>query len=244
MPVYHANPDARFYGHVVGIICLDCVQPNIPGDVANASSYNYPVLFRAVEGLTAQAAKSGDPAVRDSVVEAVIALEKAGVKSISSNCGFLQHFQDDVAAAVSVPVIMSSLAQGPLICAGLSRSKSIGILTADYELLTTDVLEMAGFTDPGRYTVAGMQDAPEFRRAMRNQSGALDSDALEAELVQAAQSLIQDSPNTGALLLECAVFTPYRAAVHDAVGIPCFDFLTAIDWLVSSTTPRRSFGHC
>lgn len=243
MPIFQANPDARFYGHVVGVICLDCVQPNIPGDVANASSYDYPVLFNAVEGLSTQAAKSGDPAVRDSVVAAAIELEKAGVKAISSNCGFLQYFQEDVAEAVSVPVIMSSLAQAPLILTGLSRTKKIGILTADHEKLTADVLEMAGLTEPGRYSVAGMQDSPEFRRAMRNQSGSLDSDALEAELAEAAQTLTQQHPTIGAILLECAVFTPYRAAVHQATGLPCFDFLTAIDWLAASTTPRRFTGH-
>ena len=243
MPIYHANPNVRFYGHVVGIICLDCIQPNIPGDVANASSYDYPVLFRAVDGLTTHAAKSGDPAVRKSVIDAAIKLEAAGVKAISSNCGFLQYFQNDVAEVVSVPVVMSSLAQGPQIQKSLAVNKKIGILTADCNKLTTDVLDMAGLTDPDRYSIAGLQDAPEFRRAMRNQSGSLDSDALERELVRAALDLTKADPDIETILMECAVFTPYRAAVYQAVQMPCFDFLTAIDWLASAVTPHRFSGH-
>jgi hypothetical protein len=61
MPKYRARK-ADTYGHAVGILLLDYRAPFIPGDVGNATSYSYPVLFKTVKGLTLDRVLSGDPA--------------------------------------------------------------------------------------------------------------------------------------------------------------------------------------
>ena len=51
MPKYRVR-NADSYGHAVGILLLDYRGPFIPGDVGNATTYRYPVLFKVVKGLT------------------------------------------------------------------------------------------------------------------------------------------------------------------------------------------------
>ena len=50
MPVYQVRPHADACGYCVGILLLDVRQPFVPGDVGNATSYDYPVLYRTVPG--------------------------------------------------------------------------------------------------------------------------------------------------------------------------------------------------
>ncbi|MGH6915940.1 MAG: aspartate/glutamate racemase family protein, partial [Geminicoccales bacterium] len=88
MPKYRAR-NADTYGHAVGVLLLDYRAPFIPGDVGNATSYGYPVLFKPVKGLTLDRVLAGDPACEPSIVEAARELEEFGVRGISSDCGFL-----------------------------------------------------------------------------------------------------------------------------------------------------------
>lgn len=242
MPSYVARPQARSYGHAIGIILLDCVQPNIPGDVANASTYTYPVLFEHAAGLTPTAAKTGDPQCLGAAVEAARRLEAQGVKAITSNCGFLLYAQDEVAAAVSVPVLMSSLMQLPTICASLSRDRAVGVITADARLLTDRLLRQSAGSFADRIRVAGMQDGPEFQRAILEQAGSLEPERLSEEVVAVAKSLQQLYPEIGAYLLECALLPPYSSAVQQALELPVYDFVTQTDWLFHGTHQRGYQG--
>lgn len=235
MTLYTARPEARSYGHAIGIIVLDCVQPNIPGDVANASTYRYPVLFEAAPGLTPTAAKTGDPAHLGAAVEAARRLEGKGVKAIASNCGFLLYIQDEVAAAVRVPVLMSSLLQLPLIFAFLAGDRAVGVITADDRLMTAALLERAAGAEAHRLRIVGLQDGPEFTRGILEQAGSLDAERLSNEVVATATALVDRHPGIGALLLECALLPPYSRAVQRATGLPVYDFVTQIDWLFRGT---------
>lgn len=235
MPVYQARQGAESYGHAIGMILLDTVEPFIPGDVGNASTFDFSLLYRAVPGLTVDASLSGDPEREESVVEAAVELERQGVRAISSNCGFLLHYQDAVAAAVRVPVFMSSLLQLPLIAASVGPERGIGVITADATRLGNSLLARAGAPADAPIHVAGMEDKPEFRASMLDETGVLDSDKLEQETVEAAEELIERHPGIGAILFECAVLPPYARAVQDATGLPVFDFVTMIDYVHAAT---------
>lgn len=243
MAIYKVRPDARSYGHTIGILQLDRVEPNIPGDVANASTYGYPVLFQTVHGVTARSAWTGNKEAEQRVVETAIGLENIGVKGIASNCGFMLHFQKSVAKAVHIPVFLSSLMQIPIIASSMSPARSIGIITATSEYINGELLDKAGVTPQIKVNLAGLQDMPEFNANILNKSGIIDSEKLQNEISEVAKQLIAQNPETGAILLECAVLPPYAAAVQEATQLPIFDFITMIDFFFAALHHRPYKGY-
>lgn len=241
MPVYRARPGAQSYGHDIGIILMSCFNPFPPGDVGNARSYAYPVLYQlagdvTIEGLINRA----DGTATAGVIAAAKALEAEGVRAITSDCGYMLEYQDEVAAAVTVPVMMSSLLQLPFIASLLSPGQEIGIICAHGERLEGRLLARA-FPNPTRaLRIAGMERQPGFCHAILHEQGELDSDRVRAETVAVARRLVTENPHIGALLLECSNLPLYSQAVQRAVGLPVFDFLTMIDY-VQSAVARRGY---
>lgn len=243
MTVYRTRRGARNYGLAIGILQLDCSLPFIPGDVDNASTYGYPVLYRVVPGLSTAACLRGAPELATAAVEAAKELERQGVRAISSDCGFMLQFQDAVREAVEIPVAMSPLLQLPLIASSLAPSRPIGIITADSQNLTPEFLARAGVAPSNPLVIRGLQDRPEFKTAVFDEKGSLDATEVEAEVVAVAREILRDHPKKlGAILLECSMLPPYASAVQDAVGLPVYDFITMIDHLYAATHQERYDG--
>lgn len=244
MKVYHTRRGARSYGFAVGILQLDCSLPFIPGDVDNATTYDYPVLYRVVPGLSTAACLRGAPEMTRAVVEAARELEAQGVRVISSDCGFMLQFQQAVRGVVKVPTIMSSLLQLPMVAASLGPSCPIAIITADSANLTTDFLSGAGVPVPANpLIIRGLRDQPEFDSAVFDEKGTLDADKVEAEVVGVALELVDRHPGLGAILLECSMLPPYSRAIQDATRVPVFDFVTMIDHFYRATHRTRFEGN-
>jgi hypothetical protein len=233
MAVYKTRRSAESYGQAVGILLLDAKAPFIPGDVANASSYSYPVIYKTVEGLSTAVCLNGAPEFNVKMAEAAKELEAAGVRGISSDCGFMLQFQDAVREAVKVPVALSSLLQIPFIAKTLEPSRPIGVITADSTNLTPDFLTRGGIDVPNPIIIRGMQDEPEFKTAVLQEKGTLDSDLITEETVRIARDMVKKHPTMGAILLECSMLPPYAKAVQDAVDLPVYDFVSLIDYLES-----------
>lgn len=242
MPKYRVR-DADTYGHAVGILLLDYRGPFIPGDVGNATSYDYPVLYKLVKGLTFERVKAGDQDVIDDIVEAARELERFGVRGITSDCGFLVKYQAAVAASVKVPVCMSSLMQIPFLSQMFDPSRPIGCLTAARRSLGNQVLEMAGVRSEINVVVHGMEDYDHFKWAILEEGGELDSDLIEEEVVTEAKKMHEQHPDLGAIVLECSLMPPYSSAVQKATGLPVFDFVTMIDYVYQGTHQKPYHGH-
>lgn len=241
MPVYETRPSAESYGHAIGIVLLDCRVPYIPGDVANADTFEFPVLFKTVPGLSTAACLSGAPGFADLVAEAALQLEQQGVKAIASGCGFMLQFQDAVASKVKIPVCLSSLSQLPMIGTTVG-SRPIGIISADSTKLTEEFIRSAMPSLSNQLVIRGMQDSPEFRTSLLEEKGTLDSDLIEMEVVEVVKKMLRDVPDIGAILLECSDLPPYANAVQRATGLPVFDFVTLVNYLHSATHPVRYAG--
>lgn len=235
MAVYSVKPGVHVGGLAIGILQLDCTLPFIPGDVDNASTYGYPVVYRMVPGLSTAACLAGAPEFASAVAAAAVELEAQGVRGISSDCGFMLQFQDAVRQAVRIPVAMSSMLQLPIVARGLQPSRPIAVITADSSNLTPGFLERAGISVPNSLVIRGLQDRPEFKTAVFDEKGTIDSDLVTREVVDVARAIVGEHPDTGAILLECSMTPPYAAAVQAAVGLPVFDFVTMIDYLHSAT---------
>jgi hypothetical protein len=242
MPVYRKRPGAYHYGHAVGVLLLDFVECRVPGgDMGNASSFDYPALFRAVPGASAERVTNCDPLLEPAVVEAACELAAQGVKTITSNCGFMIKYQEAVADAVDIPVGLSSLLQLPFVAAGLG-GRPIGVITAHSERLRPDILALTGVAENAPIIVAGMQDKPEFREGVLNGRGSLDTDKLCDELIETAEAMVAEMPDMGAFVLECAIYPVYSRRIQQAVARPVFDFMSLADFLHAGTHRRAYAG--
>lgn len=242
MAVYTVRRGSESYGHAIGIILIDCSTPFIPGDVGNASTYPFPVVYRTVPDVTlTRLIDEGDKSLTGNVIATAKELERMGVRAIASDCGYMIHFQREVAAAVSVPVIMSSLIQLPMLERSIGPDRKIGIICANKPRLTTDMLALAGLTDPGRAVIRGMQDSAAFRSPILDEEPLLDDGKIEQDMVATASELVTSHPEIGPILLECSNMPPYAHAVQKATGRPVFDFTTLIG-VYQAASFRRPFA--
>src|SRR2546428_2301249 len=104
------------YGLTVGILILDTRFPRIPGDVGNAATFPFPVRYHRVSGAHPDlVVRRGAEGLLPAFVQGARALEGEGVGAITTSCGFLVKYQQELAAAVRVPVFTSSLLMVPLV---------------------------------------------------------------------------------------------------------------------------------
>jgi hypothetical protein len=229
-------------GEAIGILLLETSVPFIPGDVANATTYAFPVRFQKVRGFSVQRALSQDPAVYADLRQAAGDLVQQGVRAVTGDCGFMGIHQKKLAGELGVPVFLSSLLQIPFISLLIGEDAKVGIVTADAKSLNADLLSAVGVYDTANIVVGGLEDSPEFYRFAIAESGSLDAAAVEQEVVAAARNMVADNPQVRALLLECSLLPPYAAAVQAAVNLPVFDYITMINYIFEAVVKRQYSG--
>ncbi|MBA2719253.1 MAG: aspartate/glutamate racemase family protein, partial [Chloroflexi bacterium] len=131
-------------GHAVGIIVLNVGYPVIPGNVANATTYRFPVRFKVVEGADIPSLLAGDRTLLAPSLRAAEELVADGCRAIVGACGYFAKFQREMAESLPVPVIMSSLCQVPMILGSLRPSEQLGIVCASKPSLDAATLAAAG----------------------------------------------------------------------------------------------------
>ena len=240
MTVYRASNVPPWAGEQVGILVLDERVPRVPGSVGHLDTFPYPVRYKKISGATVERLlMHHDLSMRDVFVEAAVELRREGVSAITGCCGFMALFQQDVAQAVDVPVMMSSLSLIPFIEAALPTERRIGVVTANARSLTDDLLRCAGVASASsRLCVYGLENCPEARGALLEEKGTLDEPALRREVLETASRLASENGDVGAILLECSELPPYAAEVRLATGLPVFDFVAMIDCLNASIRPK------
>jgi hypothetical protein len=229
----------RIAGHAIGIIVLDVWYPLLPGNVANATSYSFPVLYGTLKGAGAEVLK-GDTALLDKIIEAGKELEKQGVRAIVGSCGYFGFYQREAAAALHVPIFLSSLLQVPSIIQSLKVEQKVGIMCASADSLTPNIFKACGIDNLSRVAIIGAQDLPEFKNILQSR-GHFNSFKLEQDLVSLAKQFTKNNPDVGAILLECSDMPPYAWAIQKAISLPVFDFITMINWVYNAVV-RRPFA--
>ncbi|MFA5809585.1 MAG: aspartate/glutamate racemase family protein [Thermoleophilia bacterium] len=244
MPKYRLDPNPQrvAYGTAVGILLLDARVPFVPGDVGNHSTYNFPVVYRVVEGLFTKRIIEGDPAMAEPIIRAAQELEKEGVAGITADCGYMARFQKQVASSVNIPVFLSSWMQVPFISRILPRQKKVAAIVADSRFIRKEILENAGIDSSIPLVIGGMETKPAFASAILKEEGVLDTDLVEAEVIEVACDLLNRNPDVGAIFLECSCLPPYSAAVQRALGLPVFDFISMINFVYSSLAKKPYIG--
>lgn len=216
---------------------LDARYPFIPGNVANASTFDFPVRYQRIEGGSIERLLyQRDSELAAPFIEAARQLERDGVQAITGACGFMALFQQQVRDSVSVPVLLTSLLQIPFIKSITNRP--VGVITADASSLGAMNLEGIGI-HPSDMRMVGMEHCPAFSSAILSESGRLDSPRIREEVVEQARLLLQKHPEIGAILLECSDLPPYARAIQHAVGLPVFDYTSMIRHVATSLRPHH-----
>ena len=230
-----------WYGESIGILILDAAYPCVPGNVGNASTYNFPVRYKVVKNASIdRLLNQRDPTLAIPFIEAAKELQAEGVRAVTGACGFMALFQKQVADSLEIPVFLSSLLQVPFVHQILPSHRKIGIISADASALTPEHYSNVGITPDIPLVVAGMENQTEFRESVLLEKGTLDSAQVEREVVKVAQEMVRANPEVGAIVLECSDLPPYAAAVQAAVELPVFDFITMIRY-VHSVLVRTPF---
>ncbi|HVB44606.1 MAG TPA: aspartate/glutamate racemase family protein [Streptosporangiaceae bacterium] len=221
----------------IGVLCLETAFTKIPGHIRNPATFDFPVVYRVVSGATPERVVSqADPSLLQPFIAAARELQAQGVAAITGACGFLVLFQRQLADAVSVPLFASSLVQVPMVHRMLRRDQKVGLLVARQESLTPAHLAAVGAQSvPVR--VAGMAGQPEFREVMlEGRRTELDVGKLRHEVLIQADRLAQDTPELGAIVIECTDLVPFASDIQARIGVPVFDIVTLTQMVHQSLT--------
>jgi hypothetical protein len=233
-----ARGGKSIYGAPLGILMLEARFPRIPGDMGNGTTWPFPVLFRVVRGASPEkVVLNGATGLLQDFVAAATDLVDLGAEAITTNCGFLSLFQQEIAAAVGVPVATSSLMQVPWVQATLPPGKRVGLVTVSGSTLSPAHLQGAGV--PLDAPLAGTENGKEFFRVLiKAEKDDMDIAQAERDVVEAGKALVARHPDVGAIVLECTNMPPYAAALQAEVGLPVYDIYSMITWFHAGLRPR------
>ncbi len=234
-----ARGGKSIYGAPLGILMLEARFPRIPGDMGNAGTWPFPVLFRVVRGASpARVVLDGAKGLLDDFIAAGRDLVDLGAEAITTNCGFLAIYQRELAEALAVPVATSSLMQVPWVQAMLPPGQRVGVLTVSGSSLTPAHMDGAGI--PRDTPFIGTEGGREFFRVLiRADATDMDVAAAEHDILDAGRALVARHTDIGAIVLECTNMPPYAAALREALGLPVFDIYSMINWFQLGLRPRR-----
>jgi hypothetical protein len=236
-----ARGGKALYGAPLGILMLEAKFPRIPGDMGNATTWPFPVLYHVVRGATPErVVLEGATGLLESFLAAATELVADGAEALTTNCGFLSLFQADLAAHVRVPVATSALIQVPWVQAMLPPGKRVGIITVSAGSLTPRHLTAAGVAPDTPFV--GTEDGREFFRVLiRGEKEDMDVALAAADILEAGRKLLSRYPEVGAIVLECTNMPPYAFALREGLGLPVYDIYSLISWFHAGLRPRE-FG--
>ncbi len=246
MTRYYQTLGRNLAGQAVGILLLDTFAPHMPGNVANQATYPFPVRFKVIPGSSSdKLLYQGGGDMLEPLIESALELQRDGARAISAGCGYFARFQNQVADALDIPVFLTSLLQVPMIATGLKRNQKLGIICADETILQREpqILTNIGISASIPYVVAGLQDCPEFSSTFLGNSGNIEHDEVQRELLGVVKRLVERNPDVGALLFECSDLPPYAWAAQLEVRLPIWDYSTMIRWIYNGIVREPFVGY-
>lgn len=223
----------------LGVVMLETRFPRSRGDIGNAETFAFPVRYRTVRGASPRrVVVERDPTLLAPFIDAARALERDGVAAVTTSCGFLALFQQEMAAALGVPVWTSSLLLVAEIEARWRDGRRVGVVTADAASLTAEHLRAVGArTDT---PLEGLAIDSRFRATVLEDRAELDIDEASRATVAAAQRLVARHPEVAAIVLECTNMPPYADAVRAETGLPVHDITTLVRARLAGAATNRN----
>ena len=207
----------RYYDTPLGILCLESWFAKPRGHLRNPRSFDFPVVYEVMEGVDIPGLlHDSDDRLLESLINRARFLERGGIQVIAGSCGFMARYQRQVAEAVSVPVVLSSLTLLPWLAIVHGPSARLGVLTADADALGEAHLRGAGWAN-----------------------GMADMDVIAEEVATATRRLLARGP-LDAIVLECTDLSALAGVVRDIAGLPVYDIIQAIDLAVAGQQPSSA----
>ena len=228
---------------VLGILELDeglapeCLVPR-KGSLLHPATFDCPVVWEIVEGVFAETMVRGERSlkVEEACVAAARRLVERGADIISADCGFFVRYQAAVAAAVNVPVAMSSLLLVPTLLRQLSPIQKLAVITADSRHCTYDLLEIEKPTDRSKVVVGGIEDGVYVPNALARPYVQTTVEQIESEVAACVAQLRVKHPEIGILLFECTGFPSVKSAIRRMTGLPIYDITDLCRLTLASVT--------
>lgn len=241
MPVFKVRASAEAYGHSIGILLMDDTRPIVPGDIAHAASFNFPVLYKVVRDLTPQNCLNSKKKLTSAIIDAALRLEEQGVRAITSDCSLMLTQQEIVRSAVKVAVCLSPVMLLPLVSRSLDRSRAICLMGSRAKAFDADLLRKTHTHVPNKIIHADLTNAPEFIGAISGNNATINTEQASTEIVRAALDICKQVPTLGAFVFEDSALPPYADAVRRATGLPVYDAHSMINYL-SSASDRKYYS--
>ncbi|RWP97609.1 hypothetical protein [Mesorhizobium sp.] len=223
----------------LGILELENRPISHFGALCAPETHQFPIKRLTVEGANVARLIAGDRSLKDAYVSGARKLESAGVSAITTNCGFSSLHQAEVAAAVSVPVVLSSLALVPLAARSMRWGRKVGILTYDSSKLAEHHFNAAGWSSKEiDVAIGGIEGSSTWRR-LADPCPDAPPDLITSDVLAGVRALFKREPMIGALVLECAGFTLTTEIVRREIGLLVADFVTLAKMLIEVSPPRE-----
>ncbi|MGI9350245.1 MAG: aspartate/glutamate racemase family protein [Rhizobiaceae bacterium] len=222
---------------VVGILMLESRFPRIPGDIGNPKTWEFPVKYEIVQDATPyKVVCDRAKGLLKNFVEAGNRLAEGGAGVLTTSCGFLSIYQEELSRELPVPVLSSSLMQVGLVNQILPPGQQAGVLTISSSSLSKEHLQLAGV--PDNTPIGTTEGGQEFTRVILNDEPDLDVDKARQDNLEAALQLKNENPQMGAIVLECTNMSPYARDIALLTGLPVFGIVTLVNWLRAGLVPN------
>ncbi|MGN6765584.1 MAG: aspartate/glutamate racemase family protein [Rhizobiaceae bacterium] len=225
------------HGARIGIIVLDTGFQRLPGDVANALTWRFPVQYHVVTGVRPQDVIEGAPEkILPAFYDAIDRLTELGVDGIATSCGFLAMVHPQLRAYSGLPIASSSLMQIPLVLQTLPADKTVGVIVSDRKAITDNHFINVGA--PVGLPLGELAFDGPIRANMRNNASQVSYAAQERDALETVERMLAETPSIGALVSECANLPPYSQAIERTLGVPVYDVVSLVEWLHAGLMPR------
>lgn len=241
---YIINKGSIGTGEAVGVIVLNSSIPCPPGHVSNAWTFDFPIHYlRVDEAGIEEVVNRGDRKILDAIIDAAKSLEQDGCRAVCADCGYFGNYQQEIAASVDIPVYMSSVIQLAWIAISLKPAQKIGVICASKDGIPDEMFRACGISRDiqARCVVRGAGNKPEFAKLLAD-AGQLNFEKIKNELVDIAVTMQNETPDIGAILLECTDMPPYAYAIQAATNLPVYDAATLLKYVNNVVTQKPYSG--
>lgn len=225
----------------LGILMLEGKMATVTGCMAAEDTFPYRTVRHIVAGARTPRTPDDAIAMLPLYQEAARLLQK-DVDVITANCGLIALLQQELAEAVDVPVVTSSLLSVPTVARLIGSRRRVGILTFFRDAVGERNYVASGWSSSTfPVSVAGVDGSGAWLEFLETKEVSPDlRRQLAADLSAAIAGLLERDPAIGAIVSECTMLPAVLDDIREHVPVPIFDLPTTLDWALSGY--RRAAG--